>query len=305
MSFESIDPSIQRDMAGQNLDVAKRLDVVGTEGLQQSSDRGLPGEPVDIKEIAEISRLSTLEMFRYVGCEIRVPDVADSIDRSGTVWPLLQNGYDKLARANLEPELIIAPEGRALDFWKNTFRHLRQNQNIDYPDAVNLLQVNSDQGIDGLDIQSSIVHQWEDIVDASRPRWSITVLPGILSSPYKYVNQLGQDQDRSDHEDLAKLVSNEPAFGYRYHAQSGLIDNPSTETALVLQALRVKSNKQLLDDGGFWLKENFMYDRKSSPRVRACFAKWTDVLGAVSIYSHPADDAAADLSVRPAVRFEV
>jgi hypothetical protein len=128
MSFESIDQSIQRDMAGIHADASKLLG-----SLPATTTQFAGGMSKGIYELASASHEATSRLISDLGNAMMPPAVVESV-LSDDQWNKLQVGYNVLDELEQQPELVLAPEGRQLWFWKGFYSKLRQFQNETMPD---------------------------------------------------------------------------------------------------------------------------------------------------------------------------
>jgi hypothetical protein len=285
MSFESIDPSIQRDMSGQSADAAKLLAAVHS---PETASKVIVnrGPTVDISLATLMSLEHTRQLISITDMGLDGPfssQLHDNID-----FDLMQKGYDALQARGLEPEVVIAPAGRPFNFWKGLFERLRLWQEPHAVFANNRLLESSYPGT--LFLDTDIMREWGKLAVSGPSGWSVGVLPGIKESPLTadYYGDSEYDDDGyvfPTNLALEALLREVPQFIGDNDAQ--LVRHPYAETYLTMQALRVISDQPLLDQvdpdqaAYTWLQGDLV--DASDSRPIAPMGSWSQEQGSVHV----------------------
>ncbi|MHB1910386.1 MAG: hypothetical protein ACYCQJ_16190, partial [Nitrososphaerales archaeon] len=199
---ESQAPSPQ---TGEVLRVLGGIGLPGENGVSRMAADGGSHEPGSGPswEVATEAYQQVTSLFADVKPEVRVPGFSD-LELAHINWAELRQGYETQERLGLEPELVIAPEGQPLSFWRVTYGNLRQWQDANDPDSSHRLQNRQDG--DGLWVNSEISSNWDELTNTANPRWTVSVVPGTIKAPVLNVNHRGIDGNNGIPDSLIRIL---------------------------------------------------------------------------------------------------
>lgn len=242
----------------------------------------------------------TCDLFHDTVGDKVVPDL-DTVDFESIDWHSLQaamEGYEKLG---MEAELVIAPQGRQLDWWQEqVFSMLRKLQDVYQPTGIHRLQNQTDG--DGLWVSDEVKANWDKLADINNPSWTATVVPISDKPPVVNVDSFGVAEGTTVSQELLTILKALPpaeADGRTY------LRRASVETYLTLQAQRIKANKSPVDtavNGIYyysWLDGAFT---TQDGQAAAPVGYWDPVSGRVILDWYRAGRRDDRLGARPAVR---
>ena len=157
----------------------------------------------DFQEVTTEAHRHLVDIFAYAKLDLSVPDL-DSSEFSHINWLNLQEGFRVYESLDMQPELVISPEGRPIDFWKGLYTGLRLWQDRAQPDAPHRLN-NKDDG-DGLFIADTTAQNWSSI-KASSPGWKVSIIPGTPTATALNVDHRGNDDSGNIASELATTIN--------------------------------------------------------------------------------------------------
>jgi len=212
-------------------------------------------------------------------------------------WQKIEDGYKAYEDMGLKPELVIAPEGRPLEFWKDYFYELTKWQADTHPNTqIPKLY----RGFtNGLKVFSGALEHWSELVP-HEPGWSVSVIPAAAEPPISSVNEQGIDPKTFDKpETLKKILDQETTLG-KYPL--AIDSHPSIEVYLTLQAMCVYKDIQPLDStyntSMTWLKGSYRYNG----RTYAIEGTWDASLNNFDVFSHDVTAGTATAGMRPTIK---
>lgn len=244
-----------------------------------------------------VSEAHTAATKLFELADLAVPGL-DSPELAATNWQHLEAGYQAYERLGMEPQLVIAPEGRRLDFWQTFYSKLRQWQDQNQPGASHRLK-NNDDG-DGLFIHDDIRRSWDSLADKDQPGWSAFVVPTTAKAPVLEVDYEGDDENGTRPAGLTSIMN---ALEEAYATSS--LEHSSIERYLTLQATRLQTGQRPVDDKidgvnyWSWLKGTFTNGNGSTA---APSVAWRPGYGQVFVVWDKVGIRRGDLGVRPEVR---
>ncbi|OVE78646.1 hypothetical protein BVY00_02305 [bacterium G20] len=286
--------------------IAKPAEAVVVQGLEavvnqqiaqaRNSAPALAEADQGFRELAAAARQRLNKLLTDTATNLPVPELSEL---EGVNWQHLAEGYTAMERLGLEPQLVIAPEGQPLkEFWQELFSHLRQWQDDNQPNATHRLKKQTDG--DGLWINDEVKNHWSELTP-EQPGWSVSVIPTIGKAPVLNVDHKGQSTAGETPKELNNILDQLPL---NQTAESGL-EHPSLERYLTLQAIRLQTGQEPLDDqiGGIyywsWLDGTF---QNSDGNTAAPNGYWNPDDGRVRLAWDRVDGRGAYLGVRPEVR---
>ena len=197
------------------------------------------------------SRTNLNTLLTTTGTALTVPELA-SPELIGIDWKKLQIGYNVMEAAGLQPDVVIAPAGQPLSFWKDLYSNLRRWQDAHDPAAPNLLQFFDGEGridnCDGLLIGPHLKDHWTELLPPT-PGWTVSVIPAANAPAVLGVNYHGiaeEFEGRAEDimpPELATLLMTLPNTD-----PAGEFHNPSVESYLTMQAIRLLNAAPMIDD---------------------------------------------------------
>jgi hypothetical protein len=242
MSFESIDPSIQRDMAGRDLDAARLLGAISKPGELPTL---VPETDInkDVKTAVMDARWAAHDLLEDISSDIVIPRVFTFPE---TDWARLQTGYDALMMYDLKPEIVISPTGRSVETWQRIFTGLRRWQEV-YDYSNNPAKLKKEQLIDSVRFGGALYNHGS--LSSSASAWNVSLLPGLTAAPIVGLDYFGEGADTRK---LDEFLEMHPVFNANARFP-GSFYHPQIETYLMLQALRLKSGTSPIDpDESMW-----------------------------------------------------
>ncbi len=189
-------------------------------------------------------------------------------------WHKVSRAYEVMEATGLRPEVVVAPQGENIKFWKDVFAKLPGTKNK------------------GLYIDKDIEKHWSELNDSDDQLWAIRVVP---AGPSPAAQGVPHSMTKPD---LHSVFGDEVAEALGLGSVSAVSDTfPDLRTYLTMQALRLEHGQEPLDAKTYtWLKGTFDNGKK------APYADWRPGDGQVIVYWVEPDDRDDDLGVRPAVR---
>jgi hypothetical protein len=282
MSFESIDPSIQRDMAGRDHDASRLL-------------RAIP--PDEVKPDLDSSSEITYSPDTFMGALTEATTDLENIPSFSKIFSTttiltasaqnvqnLENGYELLKAKGHQPEVSVSPSGRPLWFWKEVFSELRhwQDDNVQDP----LFKLKSVE--DGLYVDGNTESAW-GMLAPPKPEWclEIDVFSGLGISPFQALDYHGRISSTLTSSLLSSFLNDAPMFSSPSpNANSELgFRHITAEAYLTTQALRIVRNEPLLGcrQPNTFVSPIWLQSDKTAGLNSGFKGKWSDDLGGISI----------------------
>ena len=256
------------------------------------------------------NRIDSLLAITETG--LTVPELA-SPELAHIDWGKLQAGYDVMAAAGLEPEVVIAPAGHSLSFWKGLYSGLRKWQDGHDPTAGNRLQLHLEtengDASDGLYVGNRFENDWISLIPAAAG-WTVSVIPLAETAPFPGVNYNGETDNHlvsgihSRPIELTDLLTTLPS-----PEPIGELHHPSVESYLTTQAIRLHNDEPTLDESSArpssvkfsWLDGIVMVREYRIPFPVAPMGTYYSTLGQVRLTGRETNANEFDTGVRPVV----
>lgn len=255
--------------------------ALGSTGLpSEATSKRMPDDPSRPPSLPETGkfpelatqardRLHNLLIATKLETSMIAPGLGDS-EFSHINWDRLAQGYDAYERLGLQPEVVIAPEGRNLQFWKSLYGNLRQWQDEHQPTAPHRLKKQNDG--DGLYINEDVRNNWALLSGGSG--WSVSVLPTTAKPPVLNVNHNGKNADGKLPQNLEDLLRTQELL------VPGPQLNPTITSYLTLQAMRLHRGEAPVDSETWsWLRGTF----GDANNLRAPGGRWDPGVGRVRL----------------------
>lgn len=213
-----------------------------------------------------------------------------------TDWKKLEAGYRSYESLGLQPEVVASLEGQPLGYWQNLFSRLRQWQDTHVDNPAHKLQNRTDG--DGLYVNDEVANNWDELAETTKPRWTISVVPGTSKPQVVNVDHGGKDGENKVPQELIDILQvQDPTSGLK------VLAHPTIESYLTIQALRIKNGLDPLDPQTWsWLAGTFMRGADENVQQAAPFGRWSPGGGRVRLGWHTAVRRDGGLGARPAVR---
>ena len=256
----------------------------------------------DSQAVVVEAHQKTVDLFAASNGSLIVPELG-SAWFADINWGHVQGGFDVYNELNMQPELVISPEGMSLDFWQNVYSQLRLWQDNTQPQASHRLQNLSDG--DGLYVNAEVAANWDKLVKVSSgdiPNWKVSVVPSTPKAPALNIS----------HEDLTNRYSNiqDDVLINILRSLPGSTAQPhmSIDSYLTLQAARLQSGDEPIDtkigDTYFWSWLNGTFTNSENNLV-APYGGWGPDGGRVRLGWCGVGYRFGNLGVRPEVRGDV
>jgi hypothetical protein len=269
MSFENIDPSIQRDMTGHGIDAKRLLGAVPPELVPaETTSIAAPVENNPLKDLASKKLELAKWLFDIAEYPLRIPNINDP-EFAKNDWTKTSESYQAMTDFGFEPEVVVAPSRFDFFFWKNTFSKLRLWQHDNQSQAVFKLD-KSLQG-DGLRVSPNAGRNSSEFCSGEPrfPEWSVSVIAGVVN-PIDSVNIYGVDENHDLDPELTALADH---FGAR-----PFILLPTYNQYLMMVASRLLTSEKPPIDAGtnevVWLDGIIEAPKRDSRKHFAPTAKW-------------------------------
>jgi hypothetical protein len=295
MSFESIDPAIQRDMAGKSTEAQHLLDLVGPEQIRPNDSNDIESATATFRsKVAKAASDLRTVIGLYGVPSIIVPDIYGP--EFGSInWEYIEAGNRVFEKFDHETSIVIAPEGRPLEFWNHVLMGIRNDQEK-FKNPLNRPDSPIASGDDLVFQGFTLPEPWSKLVQEDNPRWSVSVVPNDDRFPIKGLGANNSYIPDSPMYINQKLYANE--FGAKYG-----VDNPlshlSIESYITLQALRLCERREALDANHETINNSGASWLKGGPNITG---KWLQKRGKLLISRMGlAGDNVADIITRPVI----